>query len=175
LAPPGVIRIVLAGGGAIVGALELELLLLELLEPGEPQGSIATVWVSVLFGITISFDPGGIELLPDCATTAASEHDVTAIVSGLCCFGITTVLTPGLIRAVLTGSELELEEPPPLLPHAANPAALAQIIRAIARRLVGIRFFMLSSGGAGLQRCRAAGQASRRSSRSPGLPEIERV
>jgi hypothetical protein len=104
LAPPGVTRIVLAGGGAIVGAL-LELLELELLlEPGDPQASIATVWVRVLFGITISFDPGGIVVLPDWPTTAASEHEVTAIVSGLCCLGITTVRVPGAVRAAVTGS-----------------------------------------------------------------------
>jgi hypothetical protein len=74
---------VLAGGGAIV-ALLLELLELELDElEGEPHGSTATVCVRVLFGITISFDPGGIVLAPDC-TTAASEQEVTAIVIGLC-------------------------------------------------------------------------------------------
>jgi hypothetical protein len=62
--PPGVTRTVPAGGGAIAPLLELELeLLLEL--DGEPHGSIATVWVIVLLGITISFDPGGIWLLPD--------------------------------------------------------------------------------------------------------------
>lgn len=141
---------VLAGGGAIVGALELELLLLELLlDDGEPHASIATVCVSVLFGITIMFEPGGMVLVPDCATTAASEHEVTAMVSGVCCLGITTVLTPGLDRAMLTGSELELDEPPPLLPQAANanPDAVAPIIKAVRRRLVGIRFFISSSGG----------------------------
>ena len=41
-APPGVIRIVLAGGGEIVGLL-LELLELELLEFAVPHASIATV------------------------------------------------------------------------------------------------------------------------------------
>lgn len=43
--PPGVIRMVLAGGGAIAWLLLLELLELDelLLEPGEPHGSIATV------------------------------------------------------------------------------------------------------------------------------------
>jgi hypothetical protein len=104
-APPGVIRIVLAGGGAIV-ALLLELLELELLElelDGEPHGSMATVCVSVLLGITISFEPGGMVLEPDC-TAEASEQEVTAIVSGLCWWGITTVRTPGLISAAATGS-----------------------------------------------------------------------
>jgi hypothetical protein len=85
-APPGVMRIVLAGGGAIV-ALLLELLELELLEleldDGEPHGSIATVCVSVLLGITISFDPGGMLLEPDW-TANASEQEVTAMVIGLC-------------------------------------------------------------------------------------------
>jgi hypothetical protein len=117
-APPGVIRIVLAGGGAIVALLELlELELLELELDGEPHGSMATVCVNVLLGITISFDPGGMLLDPDC-TAVASEHDVTAIVSGLCCRGITTVRTPGLISAAATGSILELllELPPPPLP-----------------------------------------------------------
>ena len=105
-------RIVLGGGGAIV-ALELELEelldeleeeLLDELEAGEPQGSIATVWVSVLLGITITFDPGGTLLLPDWETTAASEHEVMASVSGLCCLGMMTVLTPGACRAAPTGS-----------------------------------------------------------------------
>ena len=74
----------LAGGGAMV-ALLLELLELELLDEleGDPHGSTATVSVSVLLGTTSSFDPGGIVLAPDC-TTAASEHEVTAIVTGLC-------------------------------------------------------------------------------------------
>ena len=58
----------------------------------------------MLLGITIMFDPGGIVLLPDWDTTAASEQEVTAIVSGLCCLGMTTVLTPGLVNAAVTGS-----------------------------------------------------------------------
>jgi hypothetical protein len=91
-----VINSVLAGGGATACPLLLELLLLLLLELcGDPHGSIATVCVKVLFGMTIWLDPGGIELLPDVPTTAASEHDGTAINSGLCCWGTTTVLTPG--------------------------------------------------------------------------------
>lgn len=58
----------------------------------------------MLLGMTISFEPGGILLLPDWDTTAASEQEVTAMVSGLCCWGITTDLTPGAIRAAVTGS-----------------------------------------------------------------------
>lgn len=138
---------VLGGGGATVGPLLLELLELELeelLDPGgEPHGSIATVCVSVLFGITISFDPGGMVVAPDCETTAASEQEVTAIVNGLCCLGMTTVLTPGAWRAALTGS-LELEEPP-LLPQADSaPADAVLKTRTVRQRLVGI--LMLSSG-----------------------------
>lgn len=58
----------------------------------------------MLLGITIMFDPGGTVLLPDCDTTLASEQEVTAIVSGLCCLGMTIVLTPGLVSAAVTGS-----------------------------------------------------------------------
>jgi hypothetical protein len=93
--PPGVTRIVLAGGGATAWAeLELELLLLLELE-GDPHGSIATVWVTALRGITITLDPGGMVLVADSPVTAASEQGGIAIVSGLCCLGITTDLTPG--------------------------------------------------------------------------------
>jgi hypothetical protein len=64
--PPGVIKIVLAGGGAtadpLLLLLELELLL-EL--DDEPQGSTATLCVKVLRGISIRFEPGGMLLLPD--------------------------------------------------------------------------------------------------------------
>jgi hypothetical protein len=105
------------------GLLELELLELD------PHGSIATVWVSVLRGITISLEPGGIVLLPDCATDA-SEHDSTASVSGLCCFGITTVLTPGFCSAVATGSELELL----LLPQPATAAIAAHVTEVTLQR-----------------------------------------
>jgi hypothetical protein len=101
-APPGVIRIVLAGGGAIatlLELLELELLLLALLEPGEPHGSIATVCVSVLFGITIRLDPGGTLLVPDCETTAASEHEVTAIVRGIVLLGNHHRPDPGALQS----------------------------------------------------------------------------
>jgi hypothetical protein len=92
--PPGVTRIVLAGGGATAWLeLELELLLLELED--DPQGSIATLWVTALRGITITLEPGGMVLVADSPVTAASEQGGIAMVSGLCCLGITTVLTPG--------------------------------------------------------------------------------
>lgn len=60
--PPGVTKIVLAGGGA-TASLELELLLLEL--EGDPQGSIAIVWVTALLGIAITLEPGGTVLVAD--------------------------------------------------------------------------------------------------------------
>jgi hypothetical protein len=139
-----VTRIVLAGGGAIVALLELlELELLEELE-GDPHGSTATVCVRVLLGIVISFDPGGIVLAPDC-TTAASEHDVTAIVNGLCWWGITIVRTPGLVSAAPTGSSLELLlELPPLLPQPVIATAAIHIARAARGRVAAARLlFML--------------------------------
>jgi hypothetical protein len=83
---------------------------------------MATVCVSVLFGITTSFDPGGTRALPDSATTAASEQGGTTILNALCCLGITTVLTPGLCSAAETGSVLdELPE----LPQADSTAVAA--------------------------------------------------
>jgi hypothetical protein len=165
--PPGVIRIVEAGGGAMVPLelLELELLELELI--GEPHGSIATVWVIVLLGITMSFEPGGIVLLPDC-TTDASEHDVTAIVSGLCCWGMTTVRTPGLMSAAATGSWLELlllEPPPPLEPQPVIATTATHVATAATGRVTAERLlFMLSSGGR-----RGAGRARSRRSRCSAL------
>ncbi|MFL5887040.1 MAG: hypothetical protein ACJ77M_18375 [Thermoleophilaceae bacterium] len=62
---------------------------------GGGQGCTATVCVMVPCGTTIWFDPGGILELPDCATVA-SEHGGTAMVKSLCCFGMTTVRTPGV-------------------------------------------------------------------------------
>jgi hypothetical protein len=115
--PPGVRRIVLEGGGP--GGAEPELLLLELLEllelDGGIHGWIATVWVNVSGGITISFEPGGTAAVPDC-TTSASEQGGTAIVSDAFCLGIWTVRMPGFMSAVDTASELELEELLLLLP-----------------------------------------------------------
>lgn len=89
---------------------------------GGGHGCTATVWVSVPCGTTIRFEPGGIFELPDCAT-CASEQGGTAIVRSPCCFGITTVRTPGVIIAVETGSIWELD----LLPHAASPSATSTI------------------------------------------------
>ncbi|TMM01593.1 MAG: hypothetical protein E6G05_09795 [Actinobacteria bacterium] len=86
----------LAGGGATAWLeleLELELELLELED--DPHGSIATVCVTALRGIAIWLEPGGTVLVADSPVTAASEQGGTAIVSALCCLGITTVLTPG--------------------------------------------------------------------------------
>jgi hypothetical protein len=126
VAPPGVTSTVLAAGGAAEELLlELELLLLE--PPAAIHGWIATVSVSVLRGTTSWLDPGGMAVLPDCATLA-SEQGGTTIVSGVCCLGITTVRTPGFISAVDTGSWLELDE---LLldPHAVKPAASAVVVR----------------------------------------------
>ena len=120
--PPGVIKSVLAGGGAIAALLlllELELLL-ELC--ADPHGSIAMVCVRVLFGITTSLDPGGTLVLPDSATTAASEQGGTATVSAVCCLGMTIVLTPGLWSAAETGSVLDILEE---LPQADSTAVAA--------------------------------------------------
>jgi hypothetical protein len=100
-APPGVTRTVLAAGGAAEELLLLEELLLD--ASGAMQGWMATVSVSVLRGTTIWLDPGGMAVLPDCATLA-SEQGGTTIVSGVCCFGITTVRTPGFCNAADTGS-----------------------------------------------------------------------
>jgi hypothetical protein len=116
---------VLEAGGAALDWLLLELLLLEL--PGGMQGWMATVSVSVLFGITSWFEPGGGLVLPDWATLA-SEHGGTTIVSGLCCFGMTTVRTPGFIKAMETASWLELEELLELLPQAMSEVATATLV-----------------------------------------------
>jgi hypothetical protein len=128
--PPGVTRIVLAGGGA-TASLELELLLLLLELEEDPHGSIATVWVTALRGITITLEPGGTVLVADSPVTAASEQGGIASVSGLCCLGITTALTPGFCRAAATGSWLELDE---LLPQAASAPMAAALAKATTTR-----------------------------------------
>jgi hypothetical protein len=87
---------VLAGGGATAWPeLELLLLLLLLELEDDPHGSIATVWVTALRGISITLEPGGTVEVADSPVTAASEQGGIAIVSRLCCLGITTALTPG--------------------------------------------------------------------------------
>jgi hypothetical protein len=118
-------RIVLDGGGC-AELLEEEPPLDPPLDPpdedeelGGGQGCTAIVCVSVPCGTTTEFEPGGIFELPDWVT-AASEHAGTAMVRSLCCFGITTVRTPGFISAVDTASICELDD---LLPHAARPSA----------------------------------------------------
>ncbi len=147
-APPGVTNSVLAGGGATAALLlelELELLLLLLLLELEPllelelelpHGSTATVCVRALVGIVTTFDPGGILLDPDC-TVAASEHEVIASVNGLCCLGMTTVLTPGVCSALDTGFtlelELELELLLELLPQPASASIPANEMDAVAK------------------------------------------
>jgi hypothetical protein len=124
--PPGVRSTVLDGGGWLEPPPD-EPPELPPLEPpdddeeelcGGGQGCTATVCVSVPCGTTMRFEPGGICALPDCAT-CASEHGGTAIVRSPCCFGITTVRTPGVCMAVETGSIVELD----LLPHAPSPSA----------------------------------------------------
>jgi hypothetical protein len=145
--PPGVIRIVLAGGGATAW-LELELLLLELELEGDPQGSIATVWVTALRGITITLEPGGTVLVADSPVTAASEQGGIASVSGLCCFGITTALTPGFWRAAATGSWEELEELDELLPQAPSTATAPALVKARTTRLaMDLAPLMIPPGG----------------------------
>lgn len=90
-------------------------------------------------------------LPPDC-TTVASEHEVTAIVSGLCCVGITTVLTPGFISAAVTGSKLELllEPPPPLPPQPAIATTAMHVAKAATGRVAAARLIFIVSSGVGL-------------------------
>jgi hypothetical protein len=102
--PPGVSRTVLGGGGMLWLDDEPPL------DPpdeddcsGGGQGWTATVCVRVPGGTTIWFEPGGIFEPPDCVTDA-SEQGGTAIVRSPCCFGITTVRTPGFWSAVETAS-----------------------------------------------------------------------
>lgn len=138
----------LAGGGATAALLLLELEPELLLEPelDVPHGSMATVCVRALVGIVTTFDPGGILLDPDC-TLAASEHEVTASVNGLCCLGMTTVLTPGVCSALATGFILELELEPPLLPPQPASASIpAHEMDALASRKTPARFMFPPPG-----------------------------
>jgi hypothetical protein len=61
----------------------------------------------------MTLEPGGTVLLAVWPVTAATAQGGIAIVSGLCCLGTTTSLTPGFWSAVATGSVLELDELPP--------------------------------------------------------------
>jgi hypothetical protein len=152
--PPGVSSTVLAGGGEPL--LLLELLLLELDDPLEDmQGWIATVSVREPGGMTISLDPGGTVVLPDCATSD-SEHGGTAMVSADFCLGTWTVRMPGSMSAVETASELELELLLLLLPHADSPrlkAAIAAVptsrLAAALRIVIGFSSPMAPRSGAG--------------------------
>ena len=96
------------------------------------HGGTATVWVKAPFGTMIAFEPGGVCELA--AATCASEHGGTTTRRLVRCCGITTVRTPGVWSAVVTGSLALLDadfEPPPELeldelePHA--PKALASV------------------------------------------------
>jgi hypothetical protein len=74
-------------------------------------------------GIVTVFEPGGGLSMPPCAA-AASEHGGTETVSGPSRGEISTVRTPGFIRAVDTGSEDEddeLDDLDELPPQAARP------------------------------------------------------
>src|SRR3954452_6581818 len=115
-APPGVRRIVLEGGE---GALE------PLPEDPPPpwHGCTAIVSVWAPFGTTTVFDPGGGFVEPGFSVCAWSHVGMTTVRSW-CCAGITTWRTPGVIRAVETGSPEELLEELLLLPpHAVSPRA----------------------------------------------------
>ncbi len=131
--PPGVTRIVLAGGGIEEELEELdELDELEELELelwlGGMHGWIATVSCSAPFGISIRLEPGGGAEPPLDWVTCASEQGGTASVRLAFWGGTTIARTPGSESALATASEeleLELEDPPLLLPpHAAMPTAI---------------------------------------------------
>ena len=70
-------------------------------------------------------EPGGTVLVAVSPVTAASAQGGIASVSGLCCLGITTDLTPGFMRAAATGS-VELDE---LLPQAASAPIAAALAK----------------------------------------------
>src|SRR3954447_8072687 len=63
---------------------------------------MATVWSRALLGTTTWLEPGG-DLVVSCLSSAAL-HGGTTRVRLLLCLGITTVRTPGALRAVDTGS-----------------------------------------------------------------------
>ena len=88
------------------------------------QGSMATVWSRELFGTTTGFEPGGV-LVVSCFNCAEPQGGTT-MVRGACCFGMTTVRTPGADIAMVTGSGggiiCCLEPPHALMPIASAPA-----------------------------------------------------
>jgi hypothetical protein len=116
---------VLDGGGGVDPPPDEDDELLELFEPPcDMQGCTAIVSVSVPFGTTTSLDPGGIGgVAPGVVLSASVQGGITTVRSA-CCWGITTVRTPGVWRAVETGSWLD-DELELLLPHAASVMAIA--------------------------------------------------
>jgi hypothetical protein len=124
-APPGVRRIVLDGGAGGDPLAPEE-------DPPPPpwQGCTAIDSVCAPFGITTVFDPGGGFVEPGFSVCAWSHVGMTTVRSW-CCAGITTWRTPGVIRAVDTGSPDELLEellllpPQAVRPSAATPTATA--------------------------------------------------
>jgi hypothetical protein len=75
--------------------------------------------------MTTVFEPGGGLVEPAFRVWAWSHVGITTVRSW-CCAGITTWRTPGVIRAVETGSPEELLDELLLLPpHALNPSASA--------------------------------------------------
>src|SRR5919198_5392777 len=95
------------------------------------QGWMATVWSRALSGTMIWFEPGGV-LVVFCLSWAWL-HGGTTMVSGACCFGMTTVRVPGACRAVVTGSigwAADFFEPPQPLAVAAIDATAARNQRA---------------------------------------------
>src|SRR3954466_9071350 len=97
--PPGVTRIVLAGGGGGVEVPPLELppeLLLPPLEawPDGLHGWTARFWVSAPDRTTIWLEPGGIAVLPCAVVDCACEHGGMATVRACFCLGMTTMRIP---------------------------------------------------------------------------------
>ena len=68
------------------------------------HGWTATVSVSVPFGTTTWFDPGGIAGVLPGTVVSACEHGGTTIARSLRCRGTTTVRTPGVWSAIDVGS-----------------------------------------------------------------------
>ena len=144
--PPGVMRIVLTACG-VEPPLELPDD-----EPPEPppeeledccdwHGCTATVCASAPFGTTIRLEPGGMVTVevalptpplgwpPGCWLEPWRGHGGTMTVMSLRCFASRTVRTPGVWRAVDTGSLAPVDEELllllELLPQAASAATAA--------------------------------------------------